>query len=401
MAISNRIKDLLNRALPIFTEITFGNVLQQMQSDIATLQEGGGGGGGSSATTFVVFDPDIATSTATNKKTMTEIQAVIDAAPGGVELGIKKAGVAQTAVAEDGDWDFTKVQRIHATVDSPAVILQFSEGSTIEFNLVVTLTGVNLVYTGTSQPLITVSTLLIVILEYAAVRTGSGAAASALHVAAGAVCYMHSEGESAILGRGDYEPVESFGTFVLQIWNKAFSAFYNSPNLFRNNLDDSTGTVEVFNYTIHQAYNQQTGHENYYNSGETGPISYTARSEARVNSLIQARNLTANIQTPSRSLDTIYTNGAKPLVVTVTCQMPFNASGQASIANLLTGGTVLASIKPAAITLTGYEANGSAAPLMSMMGVIPPGANYRVTTTGSTGNPPVLVGWIEQEFGIG
>jgi hypothetical protein len=50
MIISDRVRDLLNKVLPLFEQITFGDIIQKMQQDIA----GGGGGGFDGLDEFVV-----------------------------------------------------------------------------------------------------------------------------------------------------------------------------------------------------------------------------------------------------------------------------------------------------------------------------------------------------------
>lgn len=76
MIISDRVKNLLNRVLPLFEQITFGDIIQRMQQDI----DAGGGGG------LPVASQAEAEAGVVNDKTMTPLrvlQSITANAPGG------------------------------------------------------------------------------------------------------------------------------------------------------------------------------------------------------------------------------------------------------------------------------------------------------------------------------
>lgn len=367
-----------------------GLTATQVQAAIDELA-GMSGGGGASALTHLAFDPDIATSTATNKKTMPEIQTALNALAGYAVLVIKKAGFGQVAdVTDAAAYNFSKVQEIQVATDSPGVVLSFGEGSTIDFSQAVKLNGVTLRYTGTSQPLITVATALVFVLEYAMLATGTGAGAELVRVPSGRQLYVHLQGETSGIYRGDFEVIDSRGATVVHVWQKALGGFFASSNIFRND-PSGTGTVNIFSRVLEAAYTAT--HENYTDGVEPIPVSVTQIAETRVNELITARNLSATRNAPSRALNTIYTNGNKPLILNVVVSVPQNGTTY-SVANLQSGSDIVCTARP---SVTGAETQPMIA---SMFAIIAPGANYRVTDTGATGGPPSILAWYEQELGL-
>lgn len=245
-----------------------------------------GGGGGSGAVTEIIFDPDIATSTATNKKTFAEVQTAINAAPGMVRLIVKKVGVLQVAAAEAGSWNFSKVGEILGTPDSLGVILQFGEGSSIVPPAAMQLSAVTLRYVGTSAPLITVSSVMAVVLNYGAIATGSGAAAEAIRVANGAFLVLHAQGETPVLYRGDYEVVDCRGLTTIHLWDIAASSFFAANDIFRND-PGGLGMVQIRSRVlVEDGY--AGSHANYTDGVDPIPVSVTQLSEQRVNQLVSA-----------------------------------------------------------------------------------------------------------------
>lgn len=131
-------------------------------------------------------------------------------------------------------------------------------------------------------------------------------------------------------------------------------------------------------------------------------LSVVTKKETRVNELITARNLAATITTPTRALNTTYTNGSKPRAVSVSVQLPFSAAAESAQANLNFAGNLLQIVRAPRVTLTGFDSNSNPTnPIYSMFGIVPPGSNYQVTDVGSTGGlVPVILAWYEQELSL-
>lgn len=253
-----------------------------------------GGGGSSAALTTITFDPDIATSTDTNKKTLSEVQTVINAAPGPVQIFVKKNGVLQVAAAGAAAYDFSKVIRITATSASAGVILQFPEGASLVLPTAIRIEGVTIRYTGTSAPLATVSGLCVMVLDYGNIATGAGAGAELIRVPSGNFLYLHMQGETSGPYRGDYEVIDSRGTTVIHVWDKAANGFFATNNIFRNDPGGS-GTFQIFSRVLEAAYTAT--HSNYTDGVDPIPVAVSQIAEDRVNELIEAAD---------KSLPTLY-----------------------------------------------------------------------------------------------
>lgn len=425
MIISDRVRDLLNKLLPLFEQITFGDIIQKMQTDI---ESGGGGGlpvasqaeaeagvandktmtplrvkqsidanapGGGSGGNIVIFDPDIAATAGNRYKTFAEAYAAIAGAPLYTELWVHKQGILQTISIPAGSFPNLSKVSIAPTPGSILPKLSFDAGTTI--GLPARIEGVSIENKNTVAPMATLSAgVTICQLISAAFVNHASASQPLVFVPVGSQFSLDLSG-------GGLNPIQGADTIgvngTLNVILKQTSAggFLVQDDIFTS-APGFVGTINIKTDVLFTGGYQAT-HVNFVDSGSDPlPINVQQNAEIRVGELITARNLSANISSPSRSLNTIYNNGSKPLFVTVTLQMPYAANGDRSVANLQTGATIIGSVNPGSITLIGHEAVGSAAPNMILCGLIPPGANYRVTDSGTTGNPPVIVGWNEQEI---
>lgn len=265
---------------PATTNLILRGKILKIYADALELNDAPVTGGASSALTVITFDPDIAVSTATNKKTMPEVQTAIDAAPSQVMLQIKKTGIGQTAnVTDAAAYDFSKVTKIVATTDSLAVSLRFNEGSTIVWPLTCEVQGVNLRYAGTSQPLCAISSVAAMSLHDATVGTLAGASAEFFRVAPAALFFIQTYGTTDIFAVGSYEVIDSRGSTSVVVFNKGEIAFFGLNNVFRNDPSGS-GTVSI---TVHSLYAVYTAtHANYTDGVDPLPVTVTQIAENRV-----------------------------------------------------------------------------------------------------------------------
>lgn len=360
------------------------------------------GGGGSAAITTITFDPDIAVSTATNKKTFVEIQTAINAAPGQVWIVVKKAGVLQAANVDAGVhvWDWTKVQRVMSDPDSVNPRLVFPEGSTITLPGAMYLDGVTLEYIGTSGPLATISTINVIVVNYGNLSTGTGAGAEAFRVAPGGLFYIHLQGASSGIFRGDYEVIDSRGTLTVYVWGKTAGAFFGNTDIFRNDPSGS-GTVIIDSQVLASGGYTAT-HANYTDGSDPIPVTVYQRYEERVGELITARNLSAAISSPSNALNTIYNNGSKPRFVTVTVACTNDDANARAMATAQVGSDIVAAFGPSKVSGSGGAfGSGANAAQGTLSFLVPPGSNYRVTDTSSdAGQTVTIIDWFEQDISL-